>query len=114
MREFNSGHPYAGSEEVRRGRLRGMTDGSDHFFFLCPRCADNTILQILDFALKRDEPAAYDLVHRPKANRDFKIAMKVHCLKCRLVDFVEISNDAWQGGKITDDELVEAPGIYPI
>jgi len=112
MSEFNDGRPYAGSEEVRRGRLRGMTDGSEHFFFLCPRCADNTMLQILDFAVKRDDPATYDLEHRPKAKRDFKIAMKIHCLKCKLVDFVEISNDAWQGGKITDDELVAVPPVY--
>ncbi len=112
MSKFNGGQPYAASSEVKRGKLRGMTDGSEHFFFLCPRCADNTLLQISDFAVVRDGPPTYDLEDRPKAKRDFKLAIKVHCLKCRLVDFVEISNDAWQGGKITDDELVEGPPIY--
>jgi phage FluMu protein Com len=112
MNEFSKGRPFAGSPEVRRGKLRGMTDGSEHFFFLCPRCADNTILQILDFEVMRDTPVTYDLQHRAKAKRDFKIAMKIHCLKCKLMDFVEISNDAWQGGKITNDPLVEGPSIY--
>ncbi len=114
MKTFNNRRSYAGpgSREVRGGKLRGMTDGSDHFFFLCPRCADNTILQILDFWVVRDAPATYELEHRPKAKRDFKIAMSIHCLKCKLTDFVEISNDAWQGGKITGDELVEGPPIY--
>jgi hypothetical protein len=112
MNEFNNGQPFAGSAEVRRGKLRGMTDASEHFFFLCPRCADNAILQILDFGVVRDAPATYDLEHRAKAKRDFKIAMKIHCLKCKLMDFVEISNDAWQGGKITNDPLVEGPSIY--
>jgi hypothetical protein len=60
----------------------------------------------------RDAPATYDLEHRAKAKRDFKIAMKIHCLKCKLMDFVEISNDAWQGGKITSDPLVEEPSVY--
>jgi hypothetical protein len=112
MKTFNSGKPWSGSAEVRRGRLRGMTDGSDHFFFLCPRCADDTILQILDFVVARDGPVVYELKHRPKAKRDFKIAMNIHCLKCKLTDFVEVSNDAWQGGKITGDLLVERPTIY--
>jgi hypothetical protein len=110
---FNSGQPYAGSAEIVRGKLRGMTDGSEHFFFLCPRCADNTILQILDFVVVRDKPPSYNLKLRPKAKRDFKIAMKIHCLKCKLIDFVEISNDAWQGGNIVNDPLVEGSPIYP-
>jgi hypothetical protein len=105
MANFNNGRPYAGSKEVRHGKLRGMTDGTDHFFFLCPRCADNTIMQILDFEVVRDLPVTYAPKRRPKAKRDFKIAMQVHCLQCELTDFVEISNDAWQGGKMTNVEF---------
>ena len=29
MVNFNNGRPYAGSKEVRRGKLRGMTDGTE-------------------------------------------------------------------------------------
>jgi hypothetical protein len=114
MAKFNNGQPYTGSTEVKGGRLRGMTDSSEHFFFLCPRCADNSIMQILDFEVARDTPVTYALEKRPKAKRDFKIAMKLHCQQCKLTDFVEISNDAWQGGKITNDILFEGQPIYPV
>ena len=79
---------------------------------LCPRCADNSIMQILDFDVKRDQSVTYDLANRPKAKRDFKIVMQIYCSKCKLLDFVEISNDAWQRGKITNDALLEGQPIY--
>ncbi|MBZ5725407.1 MAG: hypothetical protein LAP87_10445 [Acidobacteriia bacterium] len=109
MRRF----AYEGSDEVKGGKLRGMTDGLEHFFFLCPRCADNTIMQILDFEVTRDGPVKYAPAIRPKAKRDFKIALEIHCAQCGLTDLVEISNDAWQGGKITNSLFVNAPPIYP-
>jgi hypothetical protein len=91
--------PYHPSQEVTDGKLRGLTDYAGHFHFLCPRCADNQILQILDFGLERDGPAEYAKKDRPLARRDFKIAFKVHCPECGLTDFVEVANDGIQGSK---------------
>jgi hypothetical protein len=69
-------------------------------------------MQILDFKVCRDGPVAYVKEVRPKAKRDFKIALQLHCLECQLTDFVEISNDGWQGGKITDSMFFVGPPIY--
>ena len=112
MKSFNSGRGSNPSDEVVNGKLRGMTDESGHLHFLCPRCADNQILQILDYKIDRDGPVEYNPAIRPKAKRDFKIVFHLHCLECKLTDFVEISNDGWQGGKITSSRAFEGTSIY--
>ena len=111
---FNNGKPYSGSEIVQGGRLRGMTDATEQFYFLCPHCKDNSILQVLDFLVERDGPVKYAPEDRPGAKRDFKIVFQIRCHKCGMSDFVEISNDAWQGGKITDGlSAIDSPPLYP-
>ena len=109
-RAFNGGRPYHGSDKVSEGRLRGQTD-TDYFYFLCPQCADNKIMQILEFDVVKDGPVEYSPDTRPKAKRDFIIAFKLWCYRCHLTDFVKISNIGWQGGKITNG-LLEIPGLY--
>ena len=88
MHTFNGGKPYHGSEDVTGGKLRGQTD-SDYFYFLCPHCADNTVLQILDFTVREDGPVRYAPENRPKAKRDFTIVLKLWCRTCHLEDFVK-------------------------
>src|SRR5258708_3445323 len=110
MHVFNGGKPYHGSEAVAGGKLRGQTD-SDYFYFLCPRCADNTVLQILDFTVRDDGPVRYAPENRPKAKRDFTIVLKLWCHTCHLEDFAKVSNTGWQGGKITN-QICPPPGLY--
>jgi|ERR1700685_751019 len=107
---FNNGKPYHGSPDVAHGSLRGQTD-TDYFYFLCPKCADNTVLQILDFTVVHDGPVKYAPDVRPRAKRDFTIAFKIHCHTCKFVDFVKVSNTGWQGGKITNSPL-RLTGVY--
>lgn len=98
---FNDGKPYHGSSAVKESKLRGKTDQTDYFYFLCPFCADNRIMQILDFGVTMDGPVAYDADHRSKARRDFTIAFKIYCSNCKLTDFVKVSNTGWQGGNLS-------------
>jgi hypothetical protein len=108
---FNDGKPYHGSNDVTHGKLRGQTD-SDYFYFLCPKCADNTVLQIQDFLIREDGPVKYSPETRPGAKRDFTIVFKLRCHTCKFKDFVKVSNTGWQGGKITN-QLISPPGLYP-
>jgi hypothetical protein len=102
MSKFNNGKPYHGSEAVEGGKLRGATD-TDYFYFFCPRCPDDQLLRILDFAVTRDEPDnRFNKELSPKAVRTFYIVFKIHCQNCGLTDFVKISNDGWQSGKHTE------------
>jgi hypothetical protein len=110
MHAFNGGKPYHGSKAVAGGKLRGLTD-SDYFYFLCPCCADNTVLQIVDFTVRDDGPVKYAPENRPKAKRDFTIVLKLWCHTCHLEDFVKVSNTGWQGGKITN-QICPPPGLY--
>jgi hypothetical protein len=106
--------PYHPSQEVTDGKLRGVTDYAGHFHFLCPRCADNQILQIPDFSIERDGPAEYAKKDRPKARRDFKIAFKLYCPECRFEDFIEIANDGIQGSKTHQlHGFFSGPHLYP-
>lgn len=107
---FNNGKPYHGSEDVCDGKLRGQTD-TDYFYFLCPKCADNTVLQIQDFKVVRDGPVLYSPETRLGAKRDFVIAFKLRCHTCNLVDFVKVSNIGWQGGRITK-QILPPEGIF--
>src|SRR5437660_1729869 len=84
---FNHGKPYHGSKAVSNGNLRGQTD-SDYFYFLCPKCPDNTVLQIQDFDIVKDGPVEYSRETRPGAKRDFVIEFKLRCHTCKLVDFL--------------------------
>jgi hypothetical protein len=106
MKSFD--HP---SNEVT-SKMRGTTDAAGHFYFLCPRCANNQVLQILDYKIERDGPVSYNPPMRHKAKRDFKIAFRVHCLDCKLTDTVELSNDGWQGGKSVDAFPFDGTPIY--
>lgn len=115
QKNFNGGKPYHGSNEVSGGKLKGQTDTDDHFYFLCPKCADNTVLQILDFDVVADGPRVYckgesgDV--RRKAKRDFTLAFQLYCLTCKLKDFVKISNTDFQGGRLSADGLGTAKQV---
>ena len=40
--------------------------------------------------------------YRSEAKKDFIIAFKLYCPKCKLLDFVKVSNIGWQSGKLKD------------
>ena len=101
MKKFNNGKPFHGSEDISDGKLTGTTD-TDYFYFFCPKCGDTQILQILDFGIVKEGPVEYAKKHRSKAKKDFIIAFKLYCPKCKLLDFVKVSNIGWQGGKLKD------------
>ncbi len=101
MRKFNNGKPYHGSSKVGQGKLRGATDNSDYFYFLCPDCPDEQILRVLDYGIRAEERTnPYNEKFKNKANGGFVLAFKVHCEACHLTDFVKISNIEWQGGSL--------------
>ena len=102
MSRFNKGKPYHGSDEVEGGKLRGSTDRTDYFYFLCPRCADSQLLRILDYTLHSEEGTEFpykDQVKR-QPNRAFTLAFHLYCEKCKFEDFTKISNMGWQGGPL--------------
>ena len=101
MRKFNDGNAFHGSAAVSGGRLSGTTD-TDYFYFLCPTCRESQILQVLDFSVMEDGPVKEYEEHRPKAKRDFRLAFELWCPKCKLHDFVKVSNIGWQGGRLMD------------
>ncbi len=108
MSNFNKGRPYHGSENIAEGKLRGATD-TDYFYFFCPRCEGKQILRVLEYGIHAEEPVnPYNEQLRSKAHGGFTLVFKIHCEKCRLTDFVKISNTGWQGGDY-DELLTQAP-----
>jgi hypothetical protein len=103
-KRFNGGKPWHGLE-VQKGNLRGSTD-TDYFYFFCPRCGGDQILQILDFEIVKDGPMAYAKDHRHKAKRDFIIAFQVFCPNCKLVDFFKVSNTGWYDGQLRNSPML--------
>jgi len=99
MRKFNNGEPFHGSKKIQGGKLTGRTD-TDYFYFFCPECGGSQILQILDFCVLAEGQVKYAKVDRPKAKKDFTIVFELYCEKCKLHDFVKISNTGWQGGEL--------------
>jgi len=74
-----------GSKKIMNGKLTGKTD-TDYFYFKCPTCGE--IMQIKDVLTNKHKSGA------------IKVHFKLFCRECRLTDFVKISNQGWQGGKI--------------
>ena len=101
MKKFNNGEPFHGSENISNGKLTGKTD-TDYFYFICPKCGNTHVLQILDFDIVKEEPVEYAKDYRSKVKKDFIIAFELYCPKCELHDFVKVSNIGWQGGKLKD------------
>ncbi|MCI0428150.1 MAG: hypothetical protein L0Z46_09065 [Nitrospiraceae bacterium] len=101
MKQFNDGKPFHGSEAVSGGKLTGTTD-TDYFYFLCPKCGDTEILQILDYKVIVDGAVEKYKEERPKAKRDFQLAFELWCPSCDLHDFVKVSNTGWANGKLKD------------
>ncbi len=99
MSPFNNGKPFHGSEAVRRGKLKGATD-TDYFYFLCPKCEGQQVLQILEYGVIKEGPPESYVQERPNAKMDFTLAFNVSCPNCKLLDFVKISNTGLQGGKL--------------
>ena len=99
MRKFNDGRPYHGSREVEQGGMRGATGETDYFYFFCPRCANDEVMRILEYAVHNLEPEnQYNEVCRSKAQYGFILVFKLHCEECTHTDFVKVSNTGWQGG----------------
>lgn len=48
----------------------------------------------------------YAKEHRRKAMKDFAIAFELYCPKCKLHDFVKVSNTGWQGGELKDSPVI--------
>jgi hypothetical protein len=101
MREFNNGKPFHGSGAIEGGKLTGATD-TDYFYFFCPQCGDQQILQVRDYTVLENGPVTEYVEERPGAQRDFLLAFELYCPKCKLHDFVKLSNTGWQGGKLND------------
>jgi predicted RNA-binding Zn-ribbon protein involved in translation (DUF1610 family) len=100
---FNNGKHYHGSEQVMEGRLKGQTDNSDYFYFICPKCPDEIILRILEYGEHaREEKNPYNNQTKSKAKYGFTLAFKLYCEKCGFRDFVKISNTGWQGGSVKE------------
>jgi hypothetical protein len=110
-KRFNGGNPYHGLEVVK-GKLHGSTD-TDYFYFLCPKCGDDHILQILDFDVVKDGPVEYAKEQRHKAKRDFIIAFQLFCPNCKLVDFVKVANIGWQGGSYVTALYCSGQALWP-
>ena len=100
MTKFNGGKPYHGSSEVEGGRLRGATD-TDYFYFFCPKCPNDEILRVLDYDVRQEMPdnPYNEKLGKPKAERGFVLAFKLHCQRCGFTDFTKIGNLGWQGGE---------------
>ena len=99
-KKFNNGKPFHGSSAVQDGKLQGATD-TDYFYFFCPKCGDRNILRILDFEARTlIEKNSYDAQMKSKAACGFTLAFKLHCDKCRMTDFVKVSNLGWQAGSL--------------
>jgi len=101
--KFNEGKPYHGSSEVENGKLVGATD-TDYFYFFCPKCPDRQILRILEYGkhVFHSENEYNELIKGKKSKYGFTLAFKLYCQKCRLTDFVKISNLGWQGGSFDE------------
>jgi hypothetical protein len=98
MSKFNEGKPYHGSEYVKGGKLKGTTD-TDYFYFICPRCQDNQVMRILEYTIQEEmKENPYNNSFKKKAKNGFTLAFHIYCEKCKLDDFVKISNFGWQGG----------------
>lgn len=95
---FNQGKAYHGSRAVTEGRLQGATD-TDYFYFFCPNCEGKQIMRLLDYEVRQQQPDNhYNEQLKPKAIKGFTLAFQLHCEKCKLTDFVKISNLHQQGG----------------
>lgn len=92
-KKFNNGEPYHGSDTVMNGKLKGATD-TDYFYFLCPQCPDQEMMEILEYGDHFENT-------KTKVDADkFALVFKIKCHKCKLVDFVKISNAGWLGGQL--------------
>ena len=98
--KFNAGKPYHGSATVQDGKLVGTTD-TDYFYFFCPKCPPCTILRLLDYDMRAEQPDnPYNSDLKSKAVRSFTFAIKLQCESCGFKDFVKLSNLGWQGGQL--------------
>lgn len=100
MSAFNNGKPYHGSPAVQEGKLKGSTDGSDYFYFLCPQCPDQMV-RILEYTVHDVQPEnPYNGMTKNPAKQAFTLAFHVHCDNCGFDDFTKLSNTGWQGGSL--------------
>jgi hypothetical protein len=99
--KFNNGRPYHGSSMMSDGKLSGTTD-TDYFYFFCPHCNDQHIMRVLDYEVLETYPGGERYPEeRPKQSKDFTLSFKLYCPKCKLKDFVKISNIGLQGGRLS-------------
>ena len=103
MKTFNDGKPYHGSYDVFDGKLRGSTDKTDYFYFVCPKCPGDEIVRILEYGVHapQKEENEYNELCKSKAKYGFILVFKLHCEKCSSTDFVKISNIHWQNGQLS-------------
>ncbi len=88
-----------GSSAIRDGKLRGGTDGTDYFYFFCPKCEDNQIMRLLDYRHYEEElKNRYDEQMKSKAKKGFTLQFQVYCEKCEHTDTFKISNIGFQCG----------------
>lgn len=57
-------------------------------------------MQILDFGIVNEGLVKYAKGDRTNVKKDFTVAFELYCSKCKLHDFVKVSNVGWQGGKL--------------
>lgn len=99
-------NPFHGSDAVTDGRLRGATDSTDHFYFICPKCGGDSILRLLDYKITNEQKGSkYNSELKSKASRSFTFSFKLFCEQCRFSDYVKISNMGWQAGSLADARI---------
>ncbi len=92
-----------GTEKIMEGGLRGRTDATDYFYFICPACPDDEILRVLDYELILEEKGnKYNEQMKSKAPKTFVIRLQLFCEACGHKDAVKVANCGWQGGKHAD------------
>lgn len=108
--EFNDGKGYHGSKSVMNGRLKGRTDGSDYFYFECPHCKH--VLRLLEYGEHLLEPG-HDKNEfcESEARYTFVLVFKSYCEHCNLHDFVKVSNDGPNWGRLSN--MHEYPTCSP-
>ncbi len=96
-----------GSDDIMGGKLKGATD-TDYFYFFCPKCPDKQILRLLNYEILSDKKEnKYNDDFKKKAEKGFTIGFDLYCEKCKLEDYVKISNGGLQCGSWNDSPAIK-------
>lgn len=95
--------PNKGIAAVKKGKLKGETDNTEYFYFICPTCNDSKICRVLNYEILRDEKGnPYNDKLKSNSKKAFVIRFDLFCEDCRFRGPVKISSIGWQCGTIDD------------